>query len=114
MVRKLRRAPDRGDLVFIDFTPHAGHEQAGRRPVLIVSPRAYNEKTGLCLACPVTNRVKDYPFEVPLPEESGVTGVILADHIKSLDWRARAAEIKSQVPPDLVGDVLGRLATLLA
>ncbi|MBI4578719.1 MAG: endoribonuclease MazF [Planctomycetes bacterium] len=105
--------PDRGDLVFLDFTPQAGHEQAGRRPALVLSPRAYNGKTGLCLACPVTNQVKGYPFEVPLPAGCMITGVVLSDDVKSFDWRARRAELKTRAPAYVTGEVVTKLATLL-
>src|SRR5262249_45281579 len=79
-------APDAGDLVWLSFSPHAGREQAGRRPGLVLSPRAYNEKAGLCLVCPVTNQAKGYPFEVALPGGLAVGGVVLSDHVKSADW----------------------------
>ena len=82
--------PDAGDLVWLTFDPQAGHEQAGRRPALVLSPRSYNQKSGLALVCPVTNQVKGYPFEVPLPPGCGASGAILADHLKSLDWRGPA------------------------
>lgn len=114
MVTRGTYVPDRGDLVFMDFTPQAGHEQAGRRPAMVLSPREYNRKTGLCLVCPVTNQVKGYPFEVTLPADAGVTGVILADHVKSLDWRARRAELRATASPELVDEVLAKLLTLLA
>lgn len=114
MVTRTSYVPDRGDVVFLDFTPQAGHEQAGRRPAIVVSPRAYNRKTGLCLACPVTNQIKGYPFEVALPAGIGVTGVVLSDHVKSLDWKARRAALKTRVPSELVAEVLAKLNTLLA
>ena len=85
-------APERGDFVWIRLTPQAGHEQAGRRPALVLSPQAYNDKVGLALFCPVTNQVKGYPFEVQIPADLSVSGVILADQVRSLDWRARQAE----------------------
>ena len=84
--------PDRGDIVWVDFDPQAGHEQAGRRPALIVSPQSYNQKVGLVLLCPITNQRKGYPFEVPLPKGLKVAGVVLADQVKSIDWHARRAE----------------------
>ena len=80
-----RHAPDRGDIVWVDFDPQAGHEQAGRRPALIVSPQSYNQKVGLALLCPITNQRKGYPFEVPLPKGLTVAGVVLADQVKSMD-----------------------------
>lgn len=105
--------PDRGDLVWLEFTPQAGHEQAGRRPALVLSPRSYNQKVGLALCCPITSRAKGYPFEVLLPEGVGVAGVILADQVKSLDWRVRRARRISSTPVEIVADVLAKLETLL-
>lgn len=105
--------PDTGDIVWLTFTPQAGHEQAGRRPGLVLSPRSYNEKTSLALFCPITSRVKGYPFEVALPAASTITGVVLADQIKSLDWRARRIRFASQVPSRVLGEVLAKLAVLL-
>jgi mRNA interferase MazF len=81
--------PDAGDFVWSIFDPQAGREQAGRRPALVPSPKAYNARSGLALACPVTNQVKEYPFEVAVPAGHGITGVTLADHLKSIDWMAR-------------------------
>ncbi len=109
-----RYAPERGDLVWLQFTPQAGHEQAGHRPALVVSPVAYNRKVGLALCCPVTNRIKGYPFEVALPEELGVTGAVLSDQIKSLDWKARKAKRISAAPDDVTEEVLAKLGTLLS
>ena len=106
-------APERGDLVWLRFDPQAGHEQAGRRPALVISPRSYNEKVGLALFCPVTTRVKDYPFEVALPSGGEVSGVVLADQIKSLDWRARRAEPVATVPPEVIREVLAKVRVLV-
>src|SRR5438128_765588 len=105
--------PDRGDVIWISFNPQAGHEQAGRRPVVVLSPAAYNGKVGLAILCPITNQVKGYPFEVLLPDGLPVTGAILADQVKSLDWRARSAELICALPVDAVDEVLAKLATLL-
>ena len=105
--------PDAGDLVWLTFDPQAGHEQAGRRPALVLSPRSYNQKSGLALACPITNQVKGYPFEVPLPAGCGVSGAILADHLKSLDWSARRATKIGRIPPATLDEVLAKLAPLL-
>ncbi len=80
----------------------------------MISPRAYNRKTGLCLACPVTGQAKGYPFEVPLPGGLGVCGVVLSDHVRSLDWRARKAQFAARAPANVVGDVLAKLAVLVA
>lgn len=105
--------PDRGHIIWIDFTPQAGHEQAGHRPALVISPAAYNERAGLAIMCPITSRRKGYPFEVPLPDGLGVSGVILADQVKSLDWRARRAEIVERAPDAVMAEVLAKLQTLV-
>lgn len=107
-------APHRGDLVWVDFTPQAGHEQAGRRPALILSPESYNRKTGLAIACPITSQAKGYPFEVSMPAGSPIAGVILADHVRSIDWRARHAERVGEAADDTLAEVLGKLTSLLA
>ena len=105
--------PARGDVVWLSFTPQAGHEQAGHRPALVLSPRTYNEKTSLALFCPITSRVKGYPFEVPLSATSAVSGVVLADQVKSLDWRARDARFEGQATRQVVGEVLEKVNVLL-
>jgi mRNA interferase MazF len=105
--------PDGGELVWLTFDPQAGHEQAGRRPALVLSPKSYNHKSGLALVCPVTSQIKGYPFEVPVPAGCRVNGVILADHVKSLDWKARRAERITRVPLPTLNEVLARLAPLL-
>lgn len=105
--------PGRGDIVWLTFTPRLGHEQAGRRPALVVSPRDYNDKTNLALLCSITSRVKGYPFEVALPAKGKITGVVLSDQIKSLDWRARRAEFAARVPEKVVAEVLDKLTVLL-
>jgi mRNA interferase MazF len=108
------RIPDRGDVVWITMNPQAGHEQAGRRPALVLSPAAYNGKVGLAILCPITSEVKGYPFEVSLPAGLPVEGVILSDQAKSLDWRAREAEPICGVPAETVQEALLKLGTLLA
>ena len=105
--------PDTGDLVWLTFDPQTGHEQRGRRPALILSPRAYNTRARLAVACPVTSRAKGYPFEVALPDDGAVTGVILADHVKNLDWNARGAVFAAAAPPDVLNEVRERLRVLL-
>ena len=109
-----RRAPARGDVVWISPSPQAGHEQAGRRPALVLSPLAYNRKVGLAILCPITNQVKGYPFEVPLPPDCGVTGAVLSDQVKCLDWRERHAERICRLPKETVLEALGKLGTLLS
>jgi mRNA interferase MazF len=105
--------PERGDAVWITLDPQAGHEQAGRRPALVVSPSAYNGRVGLALFCPITSQVKGYPFEVRLPAGLPVSGVVGADQVKSLDWRARKAARIGVVSPEVIAQVLERLETLL-
>ena len=105
--------PEAGDLVWLTFDPQVGREQAGRRPGLVVSPASYNGKSGLALLCPITSRVKKYPFEVPLPAGSPVSGVALADQLKSVDWSERRAEFIACAGRDFLEEVLGRLAPLL-
>lgn len=107
-------APSRGDIIWVNFSPQAGREQAKRCPALVLSPLAYNAKVGLCIACPITSRAKGYPFEVEMPEGLNARGVILSDHIKSLDWRARRAEIAGSAPAQIVDDVLAKLSVLLS
>lgn len=105
--------PERGDVVWLNFTPQAGPEQAGHRPALVLSPAAYNDKTGLMLCCPITRQAKGYPFEVALGSATGVSGIVLADQLKSLDWRARQAAKKGKASKDVVEQTLGRVRLLL-
>ena len=114
MSRKAVYIPERGDAVWITLDPQAGHEQAGRRPALVLSPSAYNGRVGLALFCPITNQVKGYPFEVLIPDGCPVTGVVGADQVKSLDWRARQVARIGEVPEEVVAEVLQRLQVLLA
>jgi len=108
-----RYIPSRGDVVWLTFHPQAGHEQSGRRPAFVVSPRAYNKKVGLFLVCPITSREKGYPFEVQIATKSGITGVVLADQIKSLDWKARQAEFVEEAPQNLIEEVTARILPLV-
>ena len=108
-----RYVPDSGDLVWLDFDPQAGREQAGRRPAIVLSPAAYNERTSLALVCPVTSRVKGYPFEVELPKGVGLIGVVLADHLKSLDWRARSGKKAGKAPRQVLEEIRHRVGPLL-
>jgi mRNA interferase MazF len=105
--------PQRGDVVWITLNPQAGHEQAGRRPAIILSPQAYNAKVGLALLCPITSQVKGYPFEVAIPAGLPVAGVILSDQIRSLDWRARKAEWVCSLAPETIAEILAKSLTLL-
>ena len=105
--------PDRGDIVWLTFDPQAGHEQAGRRPALVLSPAAYNKKLGLALFCPITSRKKGYPFEVELTGGGEITGVALADQIRNLDWKARRAEFAETAASQVIADVRAKLKTLI-
>jgi mRNA interferase MazF len=106
--------PQRGEVVWITLNPQSGHEQRGRRPALILSPRSYNDKTGLAILCPITSQVKGYPFEVLLPSGLPVSGAVLSDQVKSLDWRSRKAEPICRLPADVTSEALDKLATLLS
>jgi len=106
-------APDRGDLVYAHFNPQAGHEQAGHRPGIVLSPKAFNDATGFAVICPITNQVKGYPFEVALPPGLAISGVILTDQVKSLDWRARNFQVRDQVPQEVVDECLTLIHTFL-
>jgi mRNA interferase MazF len=113
MVNPVGYVPERGHVVWISMNPQAGHEQAGRRPALVISPASYNGKVGLALLCPITKQAKGYPFEVMVPANSGVTGVVLADQVKNLDWSARKAEFITALPEVTQKEVMQKLATLL-
>ena len=105
--------PGRGEAIWLQFNPQAGHEQAGRRPALVISPKSYNEKVGLALLCPITSKVKGYPFEVRLPPGLEVSGVILADQLKSLDWRVRKARFICPVSAGVVSEVVAKVRAIL-
>jgi mRNA interferase MazF len=106
--------PDRGDLVWSSLDPQAGHEPSGRRPALVLSPKAYNQRVGMALMCPITNQVKGYPFEVALPKGCGASGVVLSDQVKNLDWRERRTSRLGVVSADVMAEVLAKLGTLLS
>ena len=108
-----RYVPERGDLLWLTFDPQAGHEQGGRRPALVLSPVGYNRRANLAVVCPITTQAKGYPFEVKLPTGLSVTGVILADHLKSADWVARRAEFAAKAPAEVLADVTAKLRPLL-
>ncbi len=105
--------PDRGDVVWLTFTPQAGHEQAGRRPALVISSSLYNEKTGLAIFCPITSKVKGYPFEVNIPKGLKVEGVVLSDQVKSLDWRVRNASFHCKVSEVVFSEVIQKIGVLI-
>jgi mRNA interferase MazF len=105
--------PKRGDVIWISLNPQAGREQAGRRPVFVLSPLEYNEKVGLAIICPITNQVKGYPFEVKIPFIKDVSGVILSDQAKSLDWKIKNAEYICKLSENITVEVLNKLNTLI-
>ena len=105
--------PDAGHLAWFSFSPQAGREQAGRRPALVLSPSSYNARAGLCVVCPITSQVKDYPFEVQLPDGLPVSGVVLSDHLRSADWRARSVEYAGLAPAEVLSEVRAKLKALL-
>lgn len=105
--------PERGDIVWINFNPQVGREQAGRRPAVVLSPGLYNGRVGLLVACPITSRVKGYPFEVAIPDGLIIEGVILSDQVRSLDWRSRDAQFIGRLPETITNQVLRKLETLV-
>ncbi len=113
MVKSKKYIPDCGDIVWLTFNPQSGREQSGRRPALVNSPLIYNGKTNLAIFCPITSQVKDYPFEVKLPEDLEISGVILSDKIKSLDWKAREAEFICKLHKSQLTETLNKLNALL-
>ncbi|RXT00076.1 endoribonuclease MazF [Ammoniphilus sp. CFH 90114] len=108
-----RYVPERGDLVWLQFNPQAGHEQAGKRPALVISPASYNGKVGLSLLCPVTSKIKGYPFEVSIPQDLPIEGAILSDQVKSLDWQSQKASFICKVPAELLEEVISKIKLLL-
>lgn len=105
--------PDRGDIVWLQFNPQAGHEQAGHRPALVLSPASYNRSSGLMLCCPMTSQKKGYPFEVIVDDAPDRTSVVLADQVKSLDWKVRKAIKKGIAPSEVIAETLSKLQALL-
>lgn len=106
--------PENGDFVWIDLYPRTGHEQSGRRPAIVLSPKAYNRKTGLCILCPATRQSKGYGFEVKLTDKKGQASVILADHVRSVDWRARQIQFIQKTSSEVLNEVVAKLGTLIA
>ncbi len=105
--------PERGDAVWLNFSSREGHEQSGRRPAVVVSPKSYNKRVGLGLFCPITSKMKGYPFEVGIPAGVSISGVVLSDQIKSLDWRVREAQFICKLSETIMSEVLKKLSTLL-
>ncbi len=113
MVKSAKYIPHRGDIIWLDFSPQTGHEQAGKRPAVCISPKEYNKKVGLAIFCPITSNIKGYPFEVIMPDNCPVKGVILSDQVKNLDWPERSAEYICKLPEDKLSEVLCKLKTLI-
>ncbi|MFT8363053.1 MAG: type II toxin-antitoxin system PemK/MazF family toxin [Sporolactobacillus sp.] len=105
--------PSSGDLVYFNFNSQSGHEQVGKRPTIVLSPKEFNSKTGFAWVCPIASQKKEYPFEVELPDQTIIYGVILIDQLKSLDWQAGDIEYKERVPDDVVEKCLARVHTIL-
>jgi len=110
MVKKY--VPERADLVWLNFDPQAGHEQKGKRPAIVISPKEYNGKTGLGLFCPITSKIKGYPFEVKI-ENKKISGVVLSDQIKSLDWETRKIEFITKETPEIADEIISKIGVLL-
>jgi len=113
LVNSRKYIPQRGNVVWISLDPQAGHEQARRRPAVVLSPKIYNEKVGLAILCPITSQIKGYPFEVPIPADLPITGVILSDQVKNLDWQIRNVEFICNLPAETINLVLRKLDMLL-
>jgi mRNA interferase MazF len=111
-VVKKKYCPERGDIVWLNFNPQSGHEQQGKRPAVVISPKEYNEKIGLGLFCPITSKIKDYPFEVRI-ENKKINGVVLSDQIKSLDWNARGIEFIAKETSEKIDEIIGKISLLL-
>lgn len=109
----MTQVPDKGDFAHLDFNPQAGHEQQGKRFALVLSPRAFHEKCGLAFVAPITTHGKGYPFEVPIPPGPRCHGVVLADQMRGIDWRARNLVVKGRAPDTLLDEVLARIAAIL-
>lgn len=105
--------PERGDIIWLDFSPQLGREQRGRRPAIVLSHKIYNEKTDLSIICPVTTKIKGYPFEIHLPQNSKTQGVIISDQIKSLDWKYRNAEFIEKLTPEIIEAVLAKIKLII-
>jgi|SRR5579884_493143 len=114
MVEPGPSVPDRGDVVWIDLKPRIGHEQSGQRPAIVLSPQRYNRRVGLALVCPITRQAKEYPFEVNVPAGLPISGVVLADQVRCVDWRASGARFICRLPVATVDEVLGKTSTLLS
>lgn len=110
---KAAYVPERGDFVWVNFSPQVGHEQAGKRPAIVLTESEYNAKTGLMIVCPVTSNAKGYPFEVAVPKGLPVSGVVLADHVKNIDWHGRHAEFAGRAGNEFIAKVISSLGLLI-
>ena len=113
MASRRTYVPEAGDIVWLQFDPQAGHEQAGHRPALVLSPAIYNSKAQLMVCCPLSTKVKNHPFEVQLTM-NGVEGVVLSDQVKSLDWKVRQAIKKDSASDTVMREVNAKIRALLA
>jgi mRNA interferase MazF len=113
MSARVSYVPERGDFIWIQLQPTRGHEQAGHRPALVLSPKSYNRRTGLCVLCPSTRHAKGYAFEVTVGMPDGSASIVLVDHIRCVDWRARAAELIFRVPQAVLDEAVARLDALV-
>lgn len=107
-----RYIPEEGDIVWLEFDPQAGHEQAGHRPAVVLSRKAYNQKTGLAIFCPITSRVKGYPFEVNVDGKK-ISGAVLSDQVKNLDWKARRAKLIAKLDDEALAEVVAKLSSII-
>ena len=113
-MKKNRYVPERGDVIWLNFDPQSGKEQAGHRPALVLSPKSYNETVGLAICCPITSRVKGYPFEVYLPKGNKMEGAVLSDHVKSMDWKMRNARFICKINGTFLYEVTQKLSLLIS
>lgn len=113
MAKKKSYVPSRGDLIWLNFSPHSGTEKKGVRPALVISEKSFNETVGLAICCPVTSTVRGGPFEVPLPKKLGVSGVVLSDQVRSVDWEERMAALIGPAPKQIVAEVVGRIGAII-
>jgi len=105
--------PSKGDLIWLSFNPQTGHEQSGHRPAIVISPKEYNEKVGLALCCPITSKIKNYPFEVRISIKNKIDGAILSDQVKSLDWITRNAQFIAKAPKGIIEEIKNKLVLLI-
>lgn len=105
--------PEYGDVIWLEFDPQAGREQSGRRPAVVISPSNYNKAVSLALVCPITSRSKNYPFEVKLPDDGKIKGVILADHVKNIDWNCRNAKFITKISSQVMAEIVEKIDVII-